>query len=86
MVVTLTAPAIEVLAAGRAHDVDLAGVGQPLQGAVDGGQADPFAPLAQHGVQILGAVEAGRLGEHRAHRGALFGVAQNVVHGLASLA
>ena len=46
VVVALAAPAVEVLAAGRAHHVDLAGVGEPLQGAVDGGQPDPLAALA----------------------------------------
>ena len=78
VVVALAAPAVEVLAAGRPHDVDLAGVGQALQGAVDRGQADPLAALAQHRVQLLGAVEALDLGRAaRSTARALPGVADD---------
>ena len=80
----LAAPPVQVLAARRAHHVDLARVGQPLQRAVDRGQADPLAPLAQHRVQVLRAVEALHLGEQRAHRRTLPGVAHAPAPTLAS--
>ena len=57
VVVAVAAPAVQVLAARRAHHVEVAGVGEGLQRAVHGGQPDPFAALAQHRVQVLGAVE-----------------------------
>ncbi len=63
MVVAGAAAAVEVLAAGRAHDVDLAAVGEALKRAVDRGEADALAAVTEHRVQVLGAVEALDLGE-----------------------
>jgi hypothetical protein len=73
--VPLAAPPVEMFAAGRAHHVHLAVVGHGLQRPVDGGQADPIAAHAQHGVQFLGAVEPVHPVQQGRDRAALPGVA-----------
>src|SRR5690606_34220553 len=76
VMVLLAAPPVQVFTAGGAHHVHLTGVRQPLQGAVDGGEPDPLAPLAQHRVQFLRGVEALDLVQQVAHCRPLPGVAR----------
>src|SRR5262245_51875251 len=57
VVMALPAPAVPVVAGRRAQHIHLAGVGEGLQGAVDGGQPDRSPVVPQHRVQFLGGVE-----------------------------
>src|SRR3954451_10245628 len=47
VVVGVGAPAVDRLAVVGAQDVDVTGLRQPLEGAVNGGQADRLATLAE---------------------------------------
>src|SRR5688572_2609121 len=58
VVVLRAAAAVQRLAGVGAQGVELAVVGQGLHGAVDRGQPDRVAGLAQPGVHLLRAVEA----------------------------
>jgi hypothetical protein len=68
MVVTRRAAPVDGLTLGRAQDVDLAGVGEGLERAVDGGQPYRVAPVLEHVVQVLGAAELVDLVERRSDR------------------
>ena len=68
MVVVRGAPPVHGLAAAGAQDVDLAGVGQRLQRAVDGGQADALADAAQLLVDLLRGAEVGEPVQQARHR------------------
>ena len=57
VVVGGAAPAVDALAGLGAQRVDLAGVGEGLQGPVDRRQTDLLAALAEQGVDVLGAAE-----------------------------
>ena len=57
VVVRRCALPVDGLAVGRPQHVDLAGVGERLQRAVDRGQPDGVAAVAQRGVDVLGAAE-----------------------------
>jgi hypothetical protein len=73
VVVVLGAAPVGGLAGAGAQHVDLAGVGQGLQGAVDRGQADAVAAPAQLLVDLLRGAEVGELVEQVRDRGALTG-------------
>ena len=73
VVVVGRAPPVDGLAGAGAQHVDLAGVGQRLQRAVDGGQADALADAAQLLVDLLGRAEVGRAVQQAGHRGPLAG-------------
>jgi hypothetical protein len=57
VVVAAGAAAVDGLTVAGAQDVDLAGVGQGLEGAVDRGEADRVAAVLEQVVQFLGAAE-----------------------------
>src|SRR5262245_16444975 len=57
VVVPAAAPAVHLLAGGGTHHVDIAGLGERLQCAVDGRQPQVLAAFAQHRVQFLCTVE-----------------------------
>jgi hypothetical protein len=67
------APAVDRLAVVRAQDVDLALVGEGLEGAVDRGESDLVAVGAQPGVQVLGGGEVVHPTESIGDRGLLPG-------------
>ncbi len=75
MVVAVGAAAVGGLAVGGPQRVQLAGLGQRLQGAVDRGQSDAVAPLAQLVVDLLRRTELVQLGQHLLHGGPLAGAA-----------
>src|SRR5688572_17162798 len=56
--VPVAAAPVAGVAAGHLHHVDLVGLGEELECPVDRGQPDAGAAVAQHHVQLLGAVEA----------------------------
>ena len=64
---------VDGLAVAGAQHVDLAGVRERLEGAVDGGQADRVAPVLEHVVQVLRAAELVDLVERGRDRGPLPG-------------
>ena len=69
----MRAAAVDRLAVAGAQHVDLAGVGEGLQGAVDGGQPDRVAAVLEQVVQVLRAAEVVDLVERRRDRGPLPG-------------
>src|SRR5262245_14239109 len=71
VVVPATAPAVHLLARDRTHDVDVAGLGERLECAVDSGQAQMLAAVAQHRMQFLCTVERLRVPEEIGDRAAL---------------
>jgi hypothetical protein len=71
VVVLRRAAPVGRLAVAAAQHVDVARVDERLQPAIDRGEADRLAALAQPGVQLLGGAEAGRLLGHRQQRAAL---------------
>jgi hypothetical protein len=57
VVMAAAAAPVDVLALSGPDDVNIAVLGEALQGAVHGGEPDPVALGTQSGVQLLGAEE-----------------------------
>ena len=70
------AAAVDRLAVLGAEQVDLAGLGEPLQGPVDGGQPDRLAALPEQVVDLLGGAEVVEGVEHLGDGPALPGRSQ----------
>src|SRR6266545_4450489 len=81
VVLAAVAAAVELLAVGQAHLVDLTGVGEDLQGPVHRGQAHPGTGGPELGVQLLGTAELVGTVEQRQHFGPLAGVAGHARRG-----
>jgi DNA-binding transcriptional MerR regulator len=82
MVVGAAAPAEHLLPATGARRVDLTGVDEQLQGAVDRGKPHLGSPLPQRLMQVLRAAEALGFLQQSQHLGPLAGVARRVRDGL----
>ena len=85
VVVGARAPAVDGLARVGAQHVDLAAVGQRLQRAVHGGEADAVACAAQLLVDLLGGAEVVEAVQQCGDGGALAGGAHGARHGVGSV-
>ncbi|GAA3103306.1 hypothetical protein GCM10020254_56340 [Streptomyces goshikiensis] len=77
------AAAVDGFAVAGPQHVDLAGVGEGLEGAVHGGQAHGVTAVLEHVVQLLGAAELVHLVQRRGHGGPLPSGSSSYWRGLA---